>query len=77
MLLVVKLGHAVASYPGHSQILAHGCEIKSGRGLGTRLGMQEVRRSLICCFTNTHRVCWQLGMGQASWRMGDNIMTTG
>ena len=28
----------VASSPGHSQILSlHGCEIKSGSGLGTRL----------------------------------------
>ena len=29
----------VASFPGHSQILSHGCEIKSGSGLGTRFGI--------------------------------------
>ena len=35
--------HTVASSPGHSQILSrsHGCEIKSGSGLGTRLGTRS------------------------------------
>ena len=29
----------LASFPGHSQIFLHSCEIKSGSGLGTRLGL--------------------------------------
>ena len=39
LFLVAWLYHFLASSPGPSQILSrnHGCEIKSGRGLGTRL----------------------------------------
>ena len=31
-----------SSSPGHSHILSHGCEIKSGSGLGTRLGVSMI-----------------------------------
>ena len=34
---MVKGGIWLALSPGHIQILSHGCEIKSGSGLGTRL----------------------------------------
>ena len=38
-------GFMLASFPGHSQIFLHSCEIKSGSGLGTRLGL---------CYEYTH-----------------------
>ena len=35
--LLLDEAYMLASSPGHSQILSHGCKIKSGSGLGTGL----------------------------------------
>ena len=55
LLFHKSAGSRLASFPGHSQILSrtrfffHGCKIKSGSGLGTRLALDQKQN--ICIYS--------------------------
>ena len=68
----------IASSPGHSQILSrsHGCEIKSGSGLGTRLVIfiltyLHIKKMIWWELTLWELISWEL----ISWEDPDNLHT--